>query len=59
MQKGKAGAHAAQAVLIFVGGCLALAVLTMGGGTGFRGKVSRRHDLRRTRERVGTDLGDQ
>lgn len=33
LQKAKAGAHVAQAVLIFVGGCLALAVLTMGGGT--------------------------
>lgn len=34
LQKAKAGAHAAQALLIFIGGCLALAVLTMSGGTG-------------------------
>jgi hypothetical protein len=34
MQKAKAGAHGVQALLIFVGGCLALAVLTMSGGTG-------------------------
>lgn len=34
MQKAKAGAHLGQALLIFIGGCLALAVLTMDGGTG-------------------------
>lgn len=33
MQKAKAGAHLAQALLIFIGGCLALAVLNMSGGT--------------------------
>ena len=34
LQKAKAGGHIAQAVFTFVGGCLALAVLTKAGGTG-------------------------
>lgn len=33
MQKVKAGVHCAQAVLIFLAGCLSLAVLTKSGGT--------------------------
>lgn len=34
VQKIKAGVHFAQAFLIFIGGCLALAVLTKDGETG-------------------------
>ena len=34
IQKSKAGIHVAQALLIFIGGCLALAVLTKDGETG-------------------------
>lgn len=34
IQKIKAGIHFAQAFLIFIGGCLALAVLTKDGDTG-------------------------
>jgi hypothetical protein len=34
IQKAKAGLHFAQAIFIFIGGCLALAVLTKDGGTG-------------------------
>ena len=33
LQKIKAGLHGAQGFLIFIGGCLALAVLTKAGGT--------------------------
>ena len=33
VQKSKASLHAAQSLFIFVGGCLALAVLTKDGGT--------------------------